>query len=98
MLRAIKRALAELFGLGREEGAALLGEGRARAQQLTSFYATLTAPGRNASRQTFCSVFTTRETHSASADSTTRRTMGSVLERRTPSQAPPAKRSRSPSR
>jgi len=34
-----ERALAELFGLNRREGAALLDEGRAKAQQLSSFYA-----------------------------------------------------------
>ena len=35
-------ALAEIFGLEAHEAAALLDEGRARAQQLTSFYAPLT--------------------------------------------------------
>ena len=35
-------ALAEIFGLERHESAALLEQGRARAQQLTSFYAPLT--------------------------------------------------------
>lgn len=34
-----ERALVELFGLDRSEAAALLEEGRAKAQQLTSFYA-----------------------------------------------------------
>lgn len=34
-----EQALAELFGLDRPESAALLEEGRAKAQQLTSFYA-----------------------------------------------------------
>jgi uncharacterized tellurite resistance protein B-like protein len=34
-----ERALAELFGLDRRASAALLEEGRARAQQLSSFYA-----------------------------------------------------------
>jgi len=34
-----ERALAELFGLNRRESAALLEEGRAKAQQLSSFYA-----------------------------------------------------------
>jgi uncharacterized tellurite resistance protein B-like protein len=34
-----ERALAELFGLGQGEAAALLEEGRAKAQQLNSFYA-----------------------------------------------------------
>ena len=34
-----ERALMDLFGLGREESAALLAQGRARAEQLTSFYA-----------------------------------------------------------
>ena len=38
-LRAAHAALADLFGLQQEECAALLDEGRARAQQLTSFYA-----------------------------------------------------------
>ena len=37
-----ERALAEIFGLERHESAALLEEGRARAQQLTGFYAPLT--------------------------------------------------------
>jgi len=37
-----ERALAELFGLGRSESAALLEEGRAKAQQLSSFYAPVT--------------------------------------------------------
>jgi uncharacterized tellurite resistance protein B-like protein len=35
-------ALAELFGLQPDESALLLAEGRARAQQLTSFYAPVT--------------------------------------------------------
>ena len=34
-----ERALRELFGLGAEEAASLLKEGRAKAEQLTSFYA-----------------------------------------------------------
>lgn len=34
-----ERALMELFGLDRAESAALLAQGRARAEQLTSFYA-----------------------------------------------------------
>src|SRR4026209_1344976 len=38
-----ERALAEILGLQPTEVAALLNEGRARAQQLTSFYAPLTA-------------------------------------------------------
>jgi uncharacterized tellurite resistance protein B-like protein len=37
--RAAERALAEMFGLAPEECAALLEQGRERAQQLTSFYA-----------------------------------------------------------
>jgi len=37
-----ERALAEILGLQPTEVAALLNEGRARAQQLTSFYAPLT--------------------------------------------------------
>jgi uncharacterized tellurite resistance protein B-like protein len=37
-----ERALAEILALGPHESAALLEEGRARAQQLTSFYAPLT--------------------------------------------------------
>jgi uncharacterized tellurite resistance protein B-like protein len=37
-----ERALAEIFGLRPPEAAALLNEGRERAQQLTSFYAPLT--------------------------------------------------------
>jgi uncharacterized tellurite resistance protein B-like protein len=37
-----ERALTEIFGLEPHESAALLKEGRARAQQLTSFYAPLT--------------------------------------------------------
>jgi uncharacterized tellurite resistance protein B-like protein len=36
-----ERALAEMFGLEPHHAAALLDEGRARAQQLTSFYAPL---------------------------------------------------------
>jgi len=36
-----QRALAELFGLERSESAAVLEEGRAKARQLTSFYAPL---------------------------------------------------------
>ncbi len=36
---AAERALGELFGLERPECAALLAQGRARAEQLTSFYA-----------------------------------------------------------
>src|SRR5918996_4301523 len=40
--RAAQAALAELFGLEPDECAALLEEGRARAQQLTSFYAPVT--------------------------------------------------------
>jgi len=36
---AAERALGELFGLERAESAALLVQGRARAEQLTSFYA-----------------------------------------------------------
>ncbi|MDA1116932.1 MAG: TerB family tellurite resistance protein [Proteobacteria bacterium] len=39
---AAQRALAELFGLDARECAALREEGRARAQQLTSFYAPVT--------------------------------------------------------
>jgi len=39
---AAEQALVELFGLERRESAALLEEGRARAQQLTSFYAPVT--------------------------------------------------------
>src|SRR5687767_477129 len=39
---AAERALAEIFGLQPHESAALLKEGRARAGQLTSFYAPLT--------------------------------------------------------
>jgi len=39
---AAELALVEIFGLERREGAALLEEGRARAQQLTSFYAPVT--------------------------------------------------------
>ena len=38
---AAELALAELFGLDRGESAALLAQGRARAEQLTSFYAPL---------------------------------------------------------
>lgn len=38
---AAELALVELFGLDRRESTALLEEGRARAQQLTSFYAPL---------------------------------------------------------
>ena len=37
-----QNALAEIFGLAPGESAALLEEGRARAQQLTSFYAPVT--------------------------------------------------------
>jgi uncharacterized tellurite resistance protein B-like protein len=37
-----EKALAEMFGLGERECATLLGEGRAKAQQLTSFYAPVT--------------------------------------------------------
>ncbi len=37
-----RRALAEIFGLTPEESAALLDEGRAKAQHLTSLYAPLT--------------------------------------------------------
>jgi uncharacterized tellurite resistance protein B-like protein len=40
-LRA-QRALAEIFGLEATEAAALLEQGRAKAQQLTSFYAPVT--------------------------------------------------------
>jgi len=36
---AAERALSSLFGVGAGEGAALLEEGRARAQRLTSYYA-----------------------------------------------------------
>jgi len=36
---AAVQALVDMFSLGRRESAALLEEGRARAQQLTSFYA-----------------------------------------------------------
>jgi uncharacterized tellurite resistance protein B-like protein len=39
---AAQRALVDLFGLDRRESAALLEEGRARAQQLSSFYAPVT--------------------------------------------------------
>jgi len=39
---AAERALVELFGLDRRESAALLEEGRVRAQQLSSFYAPVT--------------------------------------------------------
>ncbi len=39
---AAERALVEIFGLEPQEGAALLEQGRKRAQQLTSFYAPLT--------------------------------------------------------
>jgi uncharacterized tellurite resistance protein B-like protein len=37
-----EQALADLFGLDQRESAALLKEGRAKAQQLTSFYAPVT--------------------------------------------------------
>ncbi len=39
---AAERALAEIFGLDHAASAALLAEGREKAQQLTSFYAPLT--------------------------------------------------------
>ncbi|MBI1942113.1 MAG: TerB family tellurite resistance protein [Betaproteobacteria bacterium] len=39
---AAELALVEIFGLERRESAALLEQGRARAQQLTSFYAPVT--------------------------------------------------------
>jgi uncharacterized tellurite resistance protein B-like protein len=38
---AAEDALIELFGVGREEAAALLAQGREKARQLTSFYAPL---------------------------------------------------------
>lgn len=44
---AAERALAELFGLNQVKCAALLEEGRAKAQQLTSFYAPVTVIKRN---------------------------------------------------
>jgi uncharacterized tellurite resistance protein B-like protein len=40
--KAAQAALADLFGLDPDECAALLEEGRARAEQLTSFYAPVT--------------------------------------------------------